>query len=77
MSASSPIAFSAVALSIVRVLAPHTPFAEAIVRRQAERLGISPEAVSPADLPRLVPLVIAASQAFVDPVVIEALKTLR
>jgi hypothetical protein len=74
--ASSSAPFSAAALKIVEILRPHTPFAEAIVRRQAERAGISPEGMSREDVGKLLPLVIVASQAFVDPSVVLQLKAL-
>jgi hypothetical protein len=72
----SPPPFSTAALRIVDVLRPHTPFAEAIVRRQAERAGYDASTVTTAVLPKIIPLVISASQAFVDPSVIQALKAL-
>jgi hypothetical protein len=55
-------------------LAPHTPFAEAIVRRQAERAGLRLEELTDAHLPHIVPLIVAASSAFVDPHVLARLR---
>lgn len=65
---------SPTARRVVEVLAPHTPFAEAIVRRQAERARLSMGTLSEADLPRLVPLVVAAATGFVDPEIIARLR---
>ena len=73
---SEPSDFSPAALVLVGILRPHTPFAESIVRRQVERVRLTPDAVAHVDLPTLVPLIIAASLAFVDPVVIDELKRL-
>jgi hypothetical protein len=67
---------SAAALRIVEILRPHTPFAEAIVRRQSERAGLSAAKLSREDIPKVVPLVIAASLTFVDPNVIAQLKAI-
>jgi hypothetical protein len=68
--------FSAAAIRIVEILRPHTPFAEAIVRRQSERAGLSVAALTPEDAPKIIPLVVAASHAFVDPSVIAELRAL-
>jgi hypothetical protein len=76
MTTRKPDDFSATAAQILAVLAPETPFAEAIIRRQAERLGLSVNALALTDLPRIVPLIIAASQAFVDVSVLASLKQL-
>ncbi len=75
MSDARP-AFSPAAEAVIAVLRPHTPFAEAIVRRQAERVGLSLESVGQFDLAKLVPMVIAASHTFVDPGVVAELKRL-
>lgn len=58
---------STTAQRLVDLLRPHTPFAEAIVRRQAERAGLALNAVREEDLPKLGPLVYAASSVFLDP----------
>lgn len=52
---------------LIGLLRPLTPFAEAIVRRQAERAGIQVTAVTPEHLPTLGPMIVAAAQMFVDP----------
>ena len=49
-SSSTPPPFSFAALRIVDVLRPHTPFAEAIVKRQAERAGLDPATLTPAGM---------------------------
>ncbi len=55
-------------------LKPHTPFAEAIVRRQAERAGLSLAKLSDEDIDQLFPFIVAAASTFVDPSVIANLK---
>jgi hypothetical protein len=65
---------SPTARRLIDELRPHTPFAEAIVRRQAERAGVPVDTLSDADLPRVVPLVVAAASGFVDPVVLARLR---
>lgn len=65
---------SATAQQLIDLLRPHTPFAEAIVKRQVERAGLSLAAVTESDLSALAPLVFAASSVFVDPPAREALK---
>jgi hypothetical protein len=72
-----PAAKSETAQRIVRLLEEHTPFAEAIVRRQTERAGIPFETLGDGDLPRVLPYVVAAASSFVDPEVLARLKTLR
>jgi hypothetical protein len=67
---------SVTASHLVESLKPHTPFAEAIVRRQVERAGLRLEALADADLPRLIPLILAAAGPFVDPIVLARLKLL-
>lgn len=52
---------------LVEQLRPFTPFAEAIVRRQVERAGISYESLAYRDLPAIIPMIIKASSLFVDP----------
>jgi hypothetical protein len=61
---------------IVQTLAPHTPFAEAIVRRQAERAGLSVATIDRTDLRTMGPAIVAAAAAFVDPDVVDQLKRL-
>jgi hypothetical protein len=51
----------------IALLRPHTPFAEAIVRRQAERAGTSISKLTWAHLTTVGPMVFAAAQMFVDP----------
>jgi hypothetical protein len=68
--------FGATARAIVQILKPHTPFAEAIVRRQVERAGLSATTLVESDLPKVLPLIIAAAHTFVDPEVIAQLKLL-
>ena len=65
---------SATAIRIVEMLKPHTPFAEAIVRRQAERANLPIQSLSEADLPKIIPLIVAAAASFVDPAIISQLK---
>jgi hypothetical protein len=61
---------SPTARRLIEELRPHTPFAEAIVRRQAERAGLLIHSLSASDLPKVVPLILAAATGFVDPAVI-------
>ncbi len=68
--------FSAASMLVVDILEPNTPFAQAIVRRQAERAGLAASTLAHADLPTIIPLVVAASQAFVDPDIIARLRAL-
>jgi hypothetical protein len=65
---------SPTAARLVDLLRPHTPFAEAIVRRQAERAGLSLPTLQEADLAKLGPLVYAASSVFLDPPARELLR---
>jgi hypothetical protein len=67
---------SPLARRLVDELRRHTPFAEAIVRRQAERSGVSIASLSETDLIKIVPLIAAAATGFVDPDVIARFKTL-
>jgi hypothetical protein len=71
MSDEVPNAF---AQRLIDRLKPHTPFAEAIVRRQAERAAISLATLTDADMGKLFPLIVAAASTFVDPSVIANLK---
>jgi hypothetical protein len=59
---------------LIAVLAPHTPFAEAIVRRQAERAGRNLGSLDSADLPKVGPMIVAAASVFLDPDALESLK---
>lgn len=65
---------SATARQLIDLLRPHTPFAEAIVKRQVERAGLSIANVAERDLTVLGPLIFAASSVFLDPPTREALK---
>jgi hypothetical protein len=76
MSDRAPSDFSPAARELFDILGPHTPFAESIVRRQVERVRLATDSVARIDLPSLVPLVIAASQGYVDAAVIDELKRL-
>jgi hypothetical protein len=78
LGSTSPLpddaAFTPTAERLVDLLRPHTPFAEAIVRRQAERAGVSLQNLREADLAKLGPLVYAASAVFLDPPARELLR---
>jgi len=52
---------------LISLLRPYTPFADAIVRRQAERAGIPLHLVTREHLARLTPMIVLAVQTFVDP----------
>ena len=65
---------SAVGARVVALLLPLTPFAEAIVKRQAERAGLSLATLTEADLKILGPMIVSAAAVFVDP---DALLTLK
>ena len=65
---------SATARQLIDLLRPHTPFAEAIVKRQIERAGLSLAYVTEGDLAVLAPLIFAASAVFLDPPARDALK---
>lgn len=65
---------NAFAQRLIDLLKPHSPFAEAIVRRQAERAGISLKTLNDGDMEKLFPLIVAAASTFVDPSVIAHLK---
>ncbi|MGH7281233.1 MAG: hypothetical protein ACRELY_06905 [Polyangiaceae bacterium] len=75
MNDDSETQISDTARRLVNHLRPHTPFAEAIVRRQTERAGISIATLSEADLPKVVPMILTAASTFVDPTVLARLKT--
>lgn len=64
MTAGGP---SATAAWLIALLTPHTPFGEAIVRRQAERIGKSLATVEPGDVARMGPLIVVAAGVFLDP----------
>jgi hypothetical protein len=72
--ADSPEPLSPLARRVVDELKPHTPFAEAIVRRQAERTGTPIATLAESDLAKILPLIIAASTGFVEPSVLMHLK---
>ena len=65
---------NAFAQKLIDRLAPHTPFADAIVRRQAERAGVSLATLTSDDMDKLFPLIVAAASTFVDPSIIANLK---
>lgn len=65
---------SPTASRLISLLRPHTPFAEAIVRRQAERLGLSYESLDEADLPRIAPMIVTAASMFLDPPALALIK---
>jgi hypothetical protein len=65
---------NAFAQRLIDRLKPHTPFAEAIVRRQAERAAVSLATLTDDDMEKLLPLIVAAASTFVDPSVIANLK---
>lgn len=62
---------SPAAAALVRLLAPHTPFAAAIVRRQAERAGLNVATMDDDDVRTISRDIIAAAAVFVDPPVLE------
>lgn len=66
--------FSATAMRLVALLEPHTPFAVAIVKRQCERCGLSPEQLTPPDAAKVSPLIAAAAGTFVDPSALASIK---
>lgn len=74
MSNTPPAGFSETAAWLVTFLRPHTPFAEAIVKRQAERAGLLVVALRGADLAKLGPMILAASAPFIDPPALAQLK---
>jgi hypothetical protein len=65
---------SPVAERLIAFLRPHTPFAEAIVRRQAERAGIDLSRMSESDLKVIGPMLVKAAAVFVDPIALTWLK---
>jgi hypothetical protein len=58
---------SRVADQLIALLQPHTPFAEAIVKRQAERAGLDLARLEDTDLVILGPMILKAASTFVDP----------
>lgn len=52
---------------LIGLLRPLTPFAEAIVRRQAERAGVPVSHLTADHLPRVGPMILSAAGMFVDP----------
>lgn len=71
---NSPDDFSLDARRIVAVLQPYTPFAEAIVRRQAERAGLDPKTLVRIDFTKVVPMIVVATAMFVDPAALIQIK---
>jgi hypothetical protein len=67
---------SSTAQLLVDALKPHTPFAEAIVRRQCERGGKSIASLTDDDFDAILPLIITAASTFVEPAVIAQLRLL-
>jgi hypothetical protein len=65
---------SATAARLIGLLRPLTPFAEAIVRRQAERAGIAVADLGPEHVATVAPMVLSAAQMFVDPVRLDLLR---
>jgi hypothetical protein len=74
MDSAPPAGFSSTAAWLVALLRPHTPFAEAIVKRQVERAGLALASLGQADLAKLGPMILSASAPFVDPPVLAGLK---
>ena len=67
MPAIDPAEPSETAAWLIGLLRPLTPFAEAIVRRQAERAGIPVSRLTTDHLARIGPMILSAAQMFVDP----------
>lgn len=65
---------STTASRLVALLAPHTPFAEAIVKRQAERAGVKLSSLDREHLEKLGPMIVSAAAMFVDPAALVDLK---
>ena len=59
---------------MMALLRPHTPFADAIVKRQAERCGVDLRSLSTVDLPRVVPMILTAAHVFIDPIALDSLR---
>ena len=64
---SAPEGPSETAERLIALLRPFTPFAEAIIRRQAERAGIPLRLVNREHLTKLTPMIVLAAQTFIDP----------
>ena len=58
---------SETALWLIGLLRPFTPFAEAIVRRQAVRAGIPIAELGREHLGTIGPMIVSAAQMFIDP----------
>lgn len=65
---------SATARWVIELLRPCTPFAEAIVRRQAERAGLTIAALGPEHMAKVGPMILGAAKMFADPAKIEELR---
>ncbi|MFT3776453.1 MAG: hypothetical protein QM820_64760 [Minicystis sp.] len=65
---------SRTATHLIALLQPYTPFAEAIIRRQAERAGLDLAHLSTEHVATLGPMIVKAAATFVDPSVLERLK---
>jgi hypothetical protein len=65
---------SPVATRLIGLLEPHTPFAEAIVRRQAERAGLRLEELDLSHIEKIGPDIVRAAAVFVDPPVLARIK---
>ena len=61
-------------LRILALLRPLTPFADAIVKRQAERAGLDPAKLTERDLTTIGPMIVKAAAVFVDPMGLTTLK---
>ena len=59
---------------VIGTLKPYTPFAEAIVKRQAERAGLDLASLGEEHVERLGPMIIAAARVFLDPQQLAQLK---
>ncbi len=59
---------------VIEILRSCTPFAEAIVRRQAERAGITIATLGPDHLAKVGPMILGAAQMFVEPAKVEQLR---
>jgi hypothetical protein len=75
MTTTAP-AMSPTAERVIGLLKPLTPFAEAIVRRQAERAGLDLGALREEHVTRVGPMIVSAAKVFLDPVQLEQLKRL-
>ena len=64
MSEAAP---SEAARRAIALLMPYTPFAEAIVKRQAERAGLDLRTLDWRELQQVGPMIVKAAAVFVDP----------